>query len=61
MAVPKDLAGELYWLNYYVDQEFVVDFPLRDRFHQWVLDTLKEVFLFASSFVGHALLPSPRI
>jgi len=44
MAVPKDLAGELYWLNYYVDQEFVADFPLRDEFHTWVVNTLNEVY-----------------
>jgi len=44
MAVPKDLKGELYWLNYYVDGEFVVEFPLRESFHRWVLDTLNEVY-----------------
>jgi len=44
MAVPKDVAGELYWLNYYVDREFVVEFPLRDQFHEWVVKTLDEVY-----------------
>jgi len=44
LAVPKDIAGELYWLNYYVDREFVVDFPLRDQFHEWVVRTLDEVY-----------------
>lgn len=43
MAVPKDLNGELYWLNYYVDGEFVLEFEQRDPFHKWVIDTVNEV------------------
>lgn len=44
LAVPKDVRGELYWLNYYVDGQFVVEFKQRDRFHKWVVDTLNEVY-----------------
>jgi hypothetical protein len=44
LAVPKDLAGELYWLNYYVDRQFVIEFPLRDEFHQWVVSLLNDVY-----------------
>jgi hypothetical protein len=44
LAVPKDLKGELYWLNYFVDGEFVIEFEQRDSFHKWVIDTLNEVY-----------------
>jgi len=44
LAVPKDIAGELYWLNYYVDREFVINFPLRDQFHDFVVSILNEVY-----------------
>lgn len=45
MAVPKDLTGELYWLNYYVDREFVNEFPLQAQFHELVKSLLDEVRL----------------
>jgi len=44
LAVPKDLKGELYWLNYFVDGQFVIEFELRDAFHKWVIDTLNEIY-----------------
>jgi len=44
LAVPKDVNGELYWLNYYVDRKFVVEFPQRDAFHSWVIQQIETLY-----------------
>jgi len=43
-AVPKDLKGELYWLNYYVDRKFVLDFPQRQEMHEWVVKQIETIY-----------------
>jgi len=56
LAVPKDLTKELYWLNYFVDGEFVLDaktFPHQQQFHDWVVKNLNEVRLALLSQLSH--------
>jgi hypothetical protein len=38
------LAGEIYWLNLYLNRQLLVDHPLRDEFHAWVMRTISELY-----------------